>query len=240
MAIGDAFRQIRHGYAKRVLCGGTDVLSERVLFAAWNNMGILASEDGVAGGCRPFDAASSGMVLGEAAAMLVLESEASARERGARIYGRVFGYGESSDASHITQPSIGGQLPALCAALESADIQVAELGAVQAHGTGTEPSDSAESQSLARVLGSCAPDIPVVSTKPTTGHTLGASGALESVIALQWLEHGVVTPNISLRERRDGCRLHVPIAPVTLARPLILNCAFAFGGANAALILGGA
>jgi 3-oxoacyl-(acyl-carrier-protein) synthase len=236
--MGDAFRQIRHGYASCVLCGGTEALSERVLYAAWSNMGVLAAEDGIAGGCRPFDAASGGMVLGEGAAMFVLEREASARARGAVILGRVLGYGESSDATHMTQPDPAGQLPAMTACLSQAGVDASGLGAIQAHGTGTEPSDRAESESLSDLLGAHVHGVPVVSTKAVTGHALGASGAIESVVALEWLRHGKVTPNISLRHPREGCGLHLPVAVETLARPLVLNCAFAFGGANAVLLLG--
>jgi 3-oxoacyl-(acyl-carrier-protein) synthase len=240
MAMGEAFRLIRHGEVARVLCGGTDGLAEKLCYAAWNNMRVLAGDCAEEERCRPFDVDSEGLVLGEGAGMFVLESAESASRRGAPVLGRIVGYGESSDARHMTQPDPAGQGLALVGALANAGVNLDQVGAILAHGTGTNASDAAESASLAHWLGDRVAEVPVVSTKPVTGHTLGASGAIETVVALGWLAAGRVTPNISFRTARDGCSLCIPTAAVPLTGPLVVNPAFAFGGANAVLLLGGA
>ncbi|MEM7355873.1 MAG: beta-ketoacyl-[acyl-carrier-protein] synthase family protein [Acidobacteriota bacterium] len=237
-AIGAAFRQVRDGYAETVLCGGAEGFFDPFFYGVWNNLGVLSTHAEPKKACRPFDADRDGCVLGEGAAALVVESLDRARARGARIRGEIVGYGETSDAAHRTQPSADGQAQAMRRALEDARVDPAELGAVNAHGTATRANDLTESQSIRQVLGKAVDDVSVVANKSYFGHTLGASGALETIVALLGLEAGVLPPNLNLERPDPECQVMlVGSEPRQVDSPLVMKNSFGFGGGNGVLVL---
>ncbi len=237
-AIGTAFRQVRDGYAETVLCGGAEGFFDPFFYGVWNNLGVLSTIEDPARACRPFDADRAGCVLGEGAGALVIESLEHARERGARIRGEIVGYGESSDASHRTHPSAAGQAKAMRAALADAGARPGELGVINAHGTATHQNDLCESQSIRAVLGPATDRVPVVANKSYFGHTLGASGALETIVTLLGLEAGVMPPNLNLERPDPECRVQlVGCEPVEIESPLAMKNSFGFGGGNGVLVL---
>jgi 3-oxoacyl-[acyl-carrier-protein] synthase II len=239
-AIGDAQRRIRHGEAECVLAGGTDGFLDPFFYGVWNNLGVLSTNPDPALACRPFDADRDGTALGEGAAMLVLESLASARRRGATIRAEVLGYGESSDAGHITGPSAEGQARAITRALASAAIEPRDVGYVNAHGTATRSNDSTECAALRLALGEAAGVARVGSCKSFLGHTLGASGALEAAITVIALEHALAPPNFNLRHPDPECDVRlVGREAEPIERPVALKNSFGFGGGNAVLVLAG-
>lgn len=238
-AFGAALRMIRHGYADRVLCGGAEAFFNPLFFAAWNNLGVLSRGQDPATACRPFDRARDGCVLGEGAGVLALESLERATARGAAIRGELLGYGETSDASHITRPSPENQAQAMREALADAGVAPAELAYVNAHGTATRSNDRCEAASLAEVLGEATAQVPVGACKSYFGHTLGASGALETIATLLALEAGRVPPNLNLEHPDEECGLRLVGATAEpLDGALAMKNSFGFGGGNAVLILG--
>jgi len=237
-AIGNAFRQVRDGHAGVVLCGGVDAFFDPFFFGVWNNLGVLSKIADPATACRPFAVDRQGLVLGEGAGALVLESLESAERRGAHIRGEVLGYGETSDATHITSPSVEGQTSAIRQALESAEVDPPDVGFVNAHGTATQANDICESQSIRAVLGDAADSVPVASNKSYFGHTLGAAGAIETVVTLLGLEVGKVPPNLNLERPDPECNLNlVGGEPLVVERPIAIKNSFGFGGGNAVLVL---
>lgn len=240
-AIGTAFRMIRDGYAETALCGGVDAFFDPFYYGVWNNLGVLSRIPEPERALRPFDSGRAGTLLGEGAGALVLERWTRAERRGARVRGEILGYGESSDASHITGPAVAGQVAAMRAALADAAVPAEAIGYVNAHGTGTEANDATESRSIHEALGSAAEGIPVGAMKSFFGHTLGASGALESIATLLALEAGVLPPNLNLERQDPDCRLKL-LGPRPDSRPveLAMKNSFGFGGGNGVLILGAA
>jgi 3-oxoacyl-[acyl-carrier-protein] synthase II len=237
-ALGTAFRQVRDGHADIVLAGGVDAFFDPFFFGVWNNLGVLSKIPDPDRACRPFDADRDGLVLGEGSGALILESLESAERRGARIRGEVMGYGESSDASHITSPSVEGQATAMRRALESAELAPSEVGFVNAHGTATHTNDACESSSIRAVLGDAADTVPVASNKPFFGHTLGAAGAIETVVTLLGLEAGQVPRSLNLDTPDPDCDLcFVGDEPLSIESPVAMKNSFGFGGGNAVLIL---
>ena len=238
-AIGTAFRMVRDGYAETVLCGGSDGFFDPFFFGVWNNIGALSQIEDPAKACRPFARDRKGTVLGEGAGALLLESRDHAMARGVRIRGEILGYGESSDASHITRPSVEGQAKAIGMALTEAGIQPEEVALINAHGTATQSNDATESQSVRSVFGSAADRVPVIANKSFFGHTLGASGALETIVTLLAMEHGMAPPNLNLENPDPECKLNlVGNKPVSINRAPAMNNSFGFGGGNGVLILG--
>ena len=239
-AMGTAWRMVRDGYAETVLTGGADGFFDPFYYGVWNNLGVLSKNPDPTQACRPFDAGRDGCVLGEGAGMLVFESWDRARRRGARIRGEIVGYGESSDASHLTSPSAEGQAVAIRAALGSAGIEPSDLGAINAHGTATLANDVCESESIRAVLGEgIAERVPVSANKSYFGHTLGASGAIESIAALLCIERALLPPNLNLENPDPECRVRLVGAdPAPLERPFVAKNSFGFGGSNGVLVLG--
>ena len=238
-AIGMAYRMVRDGYADTVLSGGADGFFDPFYFGVWNNLGVMSENPAPARACRPFDADRDGTVFGEGAGMLVVESWDRARSRGARIRGEIVGYGESSDASHLTSPSAEGQAVAMRAALESAGVAPSDLGSVNAHGTATRANDLCESESIRAVLGEATDRVAVSANKSYFGHTLGASGAIEAIAALLGIEQGVLPPNLNLENPDPECNVRlVGGEPEPLERPLVMKNSFGFGGSNGVLVLG--
>jgi len=237
-AMGVAFRMISEGHADAVLCGGADTPFNGFHYACWNNLGVLSKIAEPERALRPFGADRDGTLLGEGAGAVLLESLESARKRGARIRGEVVGYGESSDATHITGPSVAGQAKAIRAALASAGLEPSAIGYINTHGTGTDANDATESAAIREAMGSAAETIPVGAMKSYFGHTLGASGAVEGIGTLLALEHRVIPPNLNLESPDPACQLAlVGAQPVPFTSEYAMKNSFGFGGGNAVLIL---
>jgi len=230
-AIGLAAQMVRSGAAQLALAGGSEAPFSYGLLKAWEAMRVISPDT-----CRPFSRDRKGMILGEGAAMLVLEPYEAARARGARVHGELVGFGMSSDAHHITQPSAEGAALALLAALRDADLPPESIGYINAHGTGTPGNDSTETRAIRQVFGGHAERLPVSSTKSLHGHTLGAAGALEAVASILALREGILPPTANYTEPDPECDLDVvPNASRALRVEYALSNSFAFGGLNAVL-----
>lgn len=241
VAIGEAWMRVACGQLEVAIAGGAEAPLSCGSLKAWEALHTVASVNAHAASasCRPFSADRTGMVLGEGAAMIVLEPWARAQSRGAEILGEVLGYGLSNDASHITRPSVAGQAAAMCAALQSAGIESQEVDAINAHGTGTKANDSTETAAIRSVFGRRAAEIPISATKAIHGHLLGAAGALECVLSLLAMRHSVALPTMHLQTPDPECDLdYVPnCARDGFAARTMLSNSFAFGGTNAVLVL---
>ncbi len=239
-AIGEAKRMIERGEADLVVAGGTEAALTGVCLAAFKRMGAT-SRVGIS---RPFDAQRDGFVMGEGAAILVLESAEHAKARGAKVYGRVAGYGASNDAFHITMPHEDGRgaIKAMTIALRDAGAQPGDVGYVNAHGTSTPFNDKIETQAIKDVFGGNGGAPPVSSTKSAIGHLLGAAGAVEAVISLCAIDRGLLPPTLNLEEPDPECDLdYVPDGPREApGLNAVLSNSFGFGGQNATLVLTGA
>ncbi len=239
-AIGEAFRQIRHGYADAMLAGGAEAPLHRGSVKAWQAMQTLAKPHatGAAHSCRPFSADRSGLVLGEGAAMLVLEAWDSAQARGATILAELVGYASSTDAHHLTQPEAHGQQRAMALALADARQNAADIGYLNAHGTATEVGDVVETEAIKLAFQAAAAQLPVSSSKAVLGHTMGAAGAMEFVASLLALRRRQLPPTAFLEQPDARCDLdYIPLT----ARDCpdlrtVMSNSFAFGGSNAVLI----
>jgi 3-oxoacyl-(acyl-carrier-protein) synthase len=232
-ALGAALSLIRAGTCDVVVAGGVDALHDFVI----SGFGCLKAVD--LEPCRPFDRTRKGLNLGEGAAFLVVESEAHARSRGARIRAFLDGYGISADAVHMTGPDREGRgaARAMTAALADAQLGAAEVDFVSAHGTATVFNDLMESKALAAVLGDRAARTPVNSIKSAVGHTLGAAGALEALLCVRTLETGLVTATPGLHELDPEIHLDVVRdQPRPLPVRAALSTSSGFGGTNAALL----
>lgn len=235
MAIGEAARAIAAGDLDLVLAGGAEAMLVPGVIRAWQAMQTLAAlpEDGAHTACRPFSQQRSGLVLGEGAVVLVLENEARARARGARIYARLSGFGMSCDASHLTRPDAGGQVRAIRQALRQAGLQPSDVGYVNAHGTATRVGDSVEAAALGEVWGEQCP--PVSSTKAMHGHLLGAAGAMEAAITALAVYHRQLPPSLFCADADCAIELVGDVAQAAPELQAALSNSFAFGGSNAVL-----
>ena len=236
-AIGEAHRMITRGEADVVVAGGTEAALTGVCLAAFRRMGALSRE----GISRPFDARRDGFVMGEGAGVIVLEREEHAKARGATIYGRVVGYGASNDAFHITQPDAEGRgaRKAMLATLADAGISPADVGYLNAHGTGTPFNDKIETAAIKSVFNGSNTPPPVSSTKSAIGHLLGAAGAVEAVACLEAVRRGVLPPSLNYAEADPDCDLdYVPEGPREApGLEMALSNSFGFGGQNACLAI---
>jgi 3-oxoacyl-(acyl-carrier-protein) synthase len=240
VAIGEAARRIMHGEAEVMIAGGTEAPLTFGTLKAWEALKALAQEDvgNPASSCKPFSRNRTGLVLGEGAAILVLEEAEHARLRGARVHAEVAGYGLATDTGHITRPSIGGQAKAMALALAAADLAPSGVGYINAHGTGTLANDAVETAAIKEVFGVAAGSCPISSTKSMHGHLLGAAGALEFIIAILALQGGVIPPTAHLRVRDPECDLDYVAdgARQVTGLTAVMSNSFAFGGTNAVLI----
>ena len=237
-SIGLASHLIRNGMLEVAVCGGADDPFSIGVVAAWNAMKALSQrEDNPMEACRPFSADRDGLVLGEGAGVLVLESESHARLHGKTILGEISGYGATSDSFHLTQPSKDGPVRAMQRALKDAGLGPGEIDSINAHATGTIWNDKIETAAIKDVFGARAYDIPVVGNKAALGHSIGASGALEMIACLLSLRDQILPPTINYKVPDPDCDLDYV---VTGNRPYvnhhILSNSFAFGGSNAALV----
>jgi 3-oxoacyl-[acyl-carrier-protein] synthase II len=240
LAIGEAMRAIRHGYVDFAIAGGAESLLNLGTIRAWEALRTLANEDpgDPSASCRPFSRDRTGLVLGEGAGIVVLESEEHARGRGATIYAELAGYGTASDASHLTKPSQEGQCAAMRMALDDAGIDAAGIGYINAHGTATLAGDVSETAAIKEVFGAHAARLAVSSTKSMHGHLMGATGAVEFIAALLALQRGELPPTANLRVPDPECDLdYVPnTARTGVGLEAVMSNSFAFGGSNAVLV----
>ena len=232
-AIGLAAQTIRAGQADVMFAGGSDAPLTIGIIKGWESLRVLSIDnEDPAGACRPFSADRQGLVLAEGAAVLALESWDHAEKRGANILGEVAGFGATSDAGHITDPSADGAARAMRLALRDADLAPADVGYINAHGTGTRANDATETAAIRAVFGEAPP--PVSSTKSLHGHAMGASGAIEIVCSLLALRAGFLPPTINLRQPDPQCDLdYVPGAARETSADIFLSNSFGFGGMNA-------
>lgn len=232
-AVGHAFEMVRSRRANVALAGGYDGLSHLV-FAGFDSLQALSTTT-----CRPFDASRDGLMLGEGAAVLVLENLASASKRGAPILGEVIGYGATTDTHHLTQPQPAGDaaLRSMTLACETAALNPADVDYINAHGTGTPLNDSAEAGAINRWAGSAVDAVKVSSTKGSIGHLLGAAGAVEVVVTLMALQGRWVPPSPATRKIDPLCRFDYVTAPMDCDLEHALTNSFGFGGANATVAL---
>ena len=240
-AIGQGFRSIRDGYASACLVGGAEAPINPVVMSGFASLRALSqSNEEPAQAARPFSVDRDGFVLGEGACVLLLESLASAQARGVHVYAEVCGYGQSSDAHHLTAPLPDGQRAARAVqlALRDAGIAPTLVDYVNAHGTGTQLSDPAETRALHLALGEHAKRVAVSSTKSMHGHLLGAAGAVEAAICALAIERGVLPPTINLARPDPACDLdYVPNQSRKRQVDVAVTTSMAFGGHNVALVL---
>lgn len=240
VAIGEAFRTIRDGYVDRALAGGTEAMLNDGSVSAWEVLGVLAKEhaDGPGASSRPFAKDRSGFVLGEGAAVIVLESDAAAQARGSVPIAEVVGYGASSDAHNLTQPAADGQVRAMRIALADANLAPDAVGYINAHATATTAGDKIEIDAIKQVFGGHARKLAVSATKSMHGHLVGAAGALEFAITALALAKGRVPPTANLTVPDPECDLDcVPGTGREIpGLAVALSNSFAFGGSNAVLV----
>ncbi|MBE5999160.1 MAG: beta-ketoacyl-ACP synthase II [Eubacteriales bacterium] len=238
-AVGEAMRLIRHGYADAVISGGTEAAVTPLAVAGFTNMQALSVAEDPDEGALPFDRRRNGFVIGEGAAVLILEELEHAVKRGAKIYGEVCGYGSTCDAYHMTALNPDGEsgARAMRMALEEAGYTERDLVYINAHGTGTPMNDVTETVIIKRALGEkAAAKALISSTKSMTGHMLGAAGALEAMVCLLALRDRILPPTINLKERDEVCDLnYIPQTAVCTGASLAVSNSFGFGGHNACL-----
>ncbi|MBI2171888.1 MAG: beta-ketoacyl-ACP synthase II [Chloroflexi bacterium] len=239
-AIGAAWNLLRNGDADIALAGGAEAPICPIAVAGFNSCQALSRRnDDPKAASRPFDAERDGFVMGEGAAILVLETEESLRRRGAPPLAELMGYGASSDAYHVTQPAPGGEggARAMRLALRAADLAPEEIDYINAHGTSTPLNDRFETLGIKSVFGELAPRIPISSTKSMTGHLLGAAAAMEAVISVLALQKGVIPPTVNYRHPDPECDLdYVPNEARFRRLTTVMSNSLGFGGHNSSLI----
>ncbi len=241
-AIGDALLYIRHGYADAVLAGGSEAVIGPLALSGFASMRALSTRnEEPEKASRPWDKDRDGFVMGEGAAVLLLEELEHARKRGAPILAEVLGFGMGADAYHISAPREDGEGAArvMQTALDDARLRPEQVDYINAHGTGTPLGDNAETIAIKKVFGEHAASVAISSTKSMTGHLLGGAGSLEAAVAVQAIVHGAVPPTINLDEPDPGNDLdYVPHTARELPVRVAMSNSFGFGGTNACLIFG--
>jgi len=239
-AIGEAFRLIREGKVKAMICGGTESIITPLCVAGFSVMKALSTRnDEPEKASRPFDAERDGFVIAEGCGILILEDLENAQKRGAKIYAELIGYGLNADAYHMTAPPPDGEGAARCMeiALKDAGISAEEVDYINAHGTSTPLNDAAETKAIKKVFKDHAYKLMVSSTKSMTGHLLGGAGGLEAIITVLSLYEGIVPPTINLENPDPECDLdYVPNQARKADIKVALSNAFGFGGTNACLV----
>jgi 3-oxoacyl-[acyl-carrier-protein] synthase II len=239
-AIGHAYDAIKYGEAKIMIAGGTEAPVIPICVAAFNAARALSTKNSSPqNACQPFDAERDGFVLGEGAATLILERLDYALKRGAPILAEILAYSSTSDAFHITQPLPNGMgaAKALNIALKKAGIRPDEVDYINAHGTATQLNDTAETHAIKSVFGELAYRIPASANKSMTGHLLGASGALEAVLSILTINHGIIPPTINLNNPDPECDLDYVSNKARKAEVnTVVSNSFGFGGHNSVLV----
>ena len=239
-AIGQAYYAVKEGRADAMLVGGAEAVLIELAVQGFHQMGALSENTDYNQASRPFDKDRDGFVIGEGAAFMLLESEASVKRRGAKPIGTLAGYAQTCDAHHITAPHPEGKqtIRAMADAMKDAGITKEQVGYINAHGTSTPLNDAAESAAIEACFGEHAKALKVSSTKSMTGHMLGAAGAFEAVISLLALNEGIAPPTIGLAQEDESCRLnYVKGRAQTLDSEYALSNSLGFGGHNSCLVL---
>lgn len=240
VAIGQAMKDIRYGDTDIAFVGGTDSILAYASIKSWEAIRILADEDidDVGSSCKPFSSDRSGLVIGEGAAMFVLEEYEHAKNRGATIYAEVLGYGAANDYKHIANPTVEGQKAAMNAAIKDANISPDEIQYINAHGTGTKLNDEVETNAIKELFGPHAYKLAVSSTKSMHGHLMGAAGVMECMISVMALNRNEFPPTINLKHSDPSCDLNyvANVAQKSENVKYVMSNSFAFGGTGACLI----
>lgn len=238
-AIGDAYRNIKHGYLDVIVAGGSESCINPVMVSGFANMSAINQGDDRDRASIPFDKDRSGFVIGEGAGMLVIEELNHALYRGAHIYGEIVGYGSTCDAYHLTAPSKdGAQISrAIQQALDDANISPSDIGYINAHGTSTPYNDRIETKAIKNIFGDAASKVPISSTKSMIGHLLGGAGAVEAIACLKSLEEGILHPTAGYRVSDSDCDLDYIVDGARKHNAdYVMSNSFGFGGHNTVLV----
>ena len=236
--IGEAYRVIKHGYADAIIAGGSEASINELAMAGFINCQALNLSEDPSEGSIPFDKRRGGFVMGEGAGILILEEYEHAKKRGAKIYAEVVGYGNTSDAYHITAPDPEGDgaVRAIQAAVNEAKVSDSDEIYFNAHGTGTHLNDAMETKAIKKVFGKKAYDIHISSTKSMTGHMMGATGAVEAIASVLALNDGIIPPTINYKEKDEECDLNYTVNKAEeVAVDYAISTSLGFGGHNACL-----
>ncbi len=236
--IGEAYRVIKHGYADAIIAGGSEASINELAMAGFINCQALNLSEDPSEGSIPFDKRSGGFVMGEGAGILILEEYEHAKKRGAKIYAEVVGYGNTSDAYHITAPDPEGDgaVRAIQAAVNEAKVSDSDEIYFNAHGTGTHLNDAMETKAIKKVFGKKAYDIHISSTKSMTGHMMGATGAVEAIASVLALNDGIIPPTINYKEKDEECDLNYTVNKAEeVAVDYAISTSLGFGGHNACI-----
>lgn len=237
-SVGEAYRAIKHGYAKAAICGGTEASVTPLAVAGFTNCMALSTSKDKDAASLPFDKRRGGFVVGEGGAALILEEYESAVGRGAKIYAEVCGYGSACDAYHVTapEPSAESVIRAIKQAMEDIGDISAEKIYINAHGTGTKLNDLTETRAFKGVFEDDAKKLHISSTKSMTGHMLGAAGAAEAIVAVLALQNGIVPPTINLNEPDEECDLnYTPNIAQKVTLDVAMSTSLGFGGHNSCI-----
>ncbi|MCR4996940.1 MAG: beta-ketoacyl-ACP synthase II [Butyrivibrio sp.] len=236
--IGEAYRVIKHGYADAIIAGGSEASINELAMAGFINCQALNLSEDPSEGSIPFDKRRGGFVMGEGAGILILEEYEHAKKRGAKIYAEVVGYGNTSDAYHITAPDPEGDgaVRAIQAAVNEAKVSDSDEIYFNAHGTGTNLNDAMETKAIKKVFGKKAYDIHISSTKSMTGHMMGATGAVEAIASVLALNDGIIPPTINYKEKDEECDLNYTVNKAEeVAVDYAISTSLGFGGHNACI-----
>ncbi|MFS0781780.1 beta-ketoacyl-ACP synthase II [Bacillus sp. 1P06AnD] len=237
--IGDAFHIIQRGDAECMLAGGGDASLTPLSIGSFCSMRAISTNPDPATACRPFDLDRNGIVMGEGAGVIVMETYESALRRNAHIYGEIVGFSSVSDAYHVTSPAPGseGAVRAMARALAQAEMTIAEVDYINAHGTSTKYNDQFETEAVKTVFGERAYHIPISSTKSMTGHMMGASSVVETMLTLKMMENSLILPTLGLQNPDPLCDLdYVPHTAKTASIDVALSNSLGFGSHNSALV----
>lgn len=238
-AIGLGYEQILLGKMPFALCGGSESMIYESMMSAWCKLRVMSKgNENPQKACKPFDKDRDGMVMSEGAGLLLLEDYDHAIARGAKPLAEIIGFASSCDAFHITAPSSEGQARAVSLALDEARVTASDIQYISAHGTATKLNDPTETETMKKVFGEAAYDIPISSIKSMIGHAIGAAGALEIIASVLTLKDDIIPPTINLENPDESCDLdYVPGEARKTNVDVVLSNHFAFGGANSALVL---
>lgn len=239
MAIGEAYRLIREGYADRILVGGTESPITRFIIRGWEKLHLISDATRPQDIKSPFSLNRNGLILGEGAGFLVLESEKKAMKRQAKIYSSIVGFGTNCDAMHLATPDSTSQAKAIFSALKEAKLKKEDIDYINLHGTGTKMNDKVETEAIKKVWGSLAHSIPASALKSQIGHTMGACGAIETALTVAMMQENILLPTVNFEPGDPDCDLdYIPNKPRKIGNlTYAMKLSFGFGGSNGVLIL---
>jgi 3-oxoacyl-[acyl-carrier-protein] synthase II len=240
-SIGEAFRMVQRGEADVMISGGSEAAISPVLFAGFDPLQVMSTRnDDPTRAVRPFERDRDGFVCSEGSGMVILENLESALNRGAKIYAEVIGYGNNCDAYHITTPDPGGEGACLCMAraLKDANISTNDIDHINSHGTSTIVNDKTETKAIKKLFGDRSKNIPVTANKSMLGHLWGAAGAVEAIISVLTISHGIIPPTINYENPDPECDLdYVPNVARKADVKTVISNSFGFGGTNGSLVI---